>query len=85
MVEDQSVILDNRPLNKQQFLETLVHEFLHVMYSTTALPLVVGDTDQEKADTEELIVESLSPALLSFIVDNPELIAKIQEEWEKSR
>ena len=85
MVEDQSVILDNRPLNKQQFLETLVHEFIHVMYSTTPLPLVLGDTEQEKADNEELIVESLAPALLSFIVDNPELVTKIQEEWDKSK
>lgn len=81
--EDQSVTMDNRPLNPQQNAETLVHELLHVCYVSTSLPHVVGEDDKDKAELEETVVDGLAPAVLSLIVDNPELITRIQEEYEK--
>jgi len=82
--EDQTVTMDSRILHPQQNVDTVVHEMLHVCYASTSLPHVFEDKDGEDSH-EEIIVDSLAPAVVSLIVDNPELIARIQEEYEKGR
>lgn len=85
LIEEQSVTMDDRPLNPQQNAETVVHEIIHACYASTSLPHTVGQDVKEQAEMEELIVDSLGPAILSLIVDNPDLISRIQEEYEKGR
>lgn len=83
LIEEQTITLDDRPLNPQQNAEVVVHEALHACYASTSLPHVLKEDEKDGRDYEETIVDSLSPAVLSLIVDNPELIARIQEEYAK--
>lgn len=78
MVAEQSITVDPSASNSQQLADTIVHELLHVCYASTSLPHIVDEEDKEQRVTEEIIVDSLAPAVLSLIVDNPELIEAIR-------
>lgn len=70
--QDEQKILLDPDLGESVELETLVHEGLHAAWYQTELDRAYTD------DQEEQVIWTLSPRIVSFIQDNPKLIAAIQ-------
>lgn len=63
--------------SKQQLKDTLIHEILHGLWKQTSL--LVRFPDESDDSPGELIIQDLSAMIYSFIRDNREAIAWIQE------
>lgn len=67
-------ILLDQTLGDARLAETLVHEILHALIDM--LDADMGDKDEER------LVRSLTPFLVSLIVENPALIREIQSAFK---
>lgn len=57
--------------------DTVLHESLHHMWKQTSL--LVRYPDEAEDSPGELIIQDLTPLLLSFIRENPRLVAWLQD------
>lgn len=70
---ETGTILISPKLGPVQKAETVLHEILHALTDMT------GVAAQLTSDTEEIVVRSLSPALLDLIKRNPSLVRFLAE------
>jgi hypothetical protein len=61
-----------------QQADTMLHETFHVLFAHQNLPMVFGSF-KDDADMEEILASIMTPLLHAFLVENPELVAYLQD------
>ena len=73
-VGQQLIVIDDAPgLGEGAARETVLHECLHAIMDATGLSYAIGT--EQKAYTEEALLQALDSALLGLLRDNPDLVA----------
>lgn len=77
LAPDQGILFADPKVSLGNRQETLVHESLHAMWKQSRLCMEIPD---EGDDSEgEKIIRDLSPRILAWVQDNPELVDYIRE------